>query len=46
LGLSLSYDIITQEHKGQIQIDTQEGEYTEFIITIPRNIENGAGGAA
>jgi len=36
LGLSLSYDIITQEHKGEIQIDTREGEYTEFIITIPR----------
>ena len=37
LGLSLSYDIITQEHKGQIRVDTKEGEYTEFIITIPRN---------
>ncbi len=37
LGLSLSYDIITQEHKGEIRIDTVEGEFTEFIITIPRN---------
>ena len=46
LGLSLSYDIITQVHKGEIQIDTKEGEYTEFIITIPRNTENGTGGAA
>jgi ligand-binding sensor domain-containing protein/signal transduction histidine kinase len=36
LGLSLSYDIITQEHKGQIKVDSKEGEYTEFIITIPR----------
>jgi signal transduction histidine kinase len=36
LGLSLSYDIITQVHKGSIAIDTREGEYTEFIITIPR----------
>ena len=25
LGLSLSYDIITQEHKGEIAIDTKEG---------------------
>jgi ligand-binding sensor domain-containing protein/signal transduction histidine kinase len=41
LGLSLSYDIITQEHKGEIRIETEEGEYTEFIITIPRNPENG-----
>ena len=36
LGLSLSYDIITQEHKGQIKVDSKEGEFTEFIITIPR----------
>ncbi len=25
LGLSLSYDIITQEHKGEVAIDTQRG---------------------
>ena len=37
LGLSLSYDIVTQEHKGEIRIDTKEGEYTEFIIVIPRD---------
>ncbi len=41
LGLSLSYDIITQEHKGEIRIDTVEGQYTEFIITIPRHPGNG-----
>jgi signal transduction histidine kinase len=37
LGLSLSYDIVTQEHKGDIRIDTKEGEYTEFIIVIPKD---------
>ena len=37
LGLSLSYDIITQVHKGYIKVDTKEGEFTEFIIVIPRN---------
>jgi signal transduction histidine kinase len=37
LGLSLSYDIIRQEHKGEIQLHTQEGEYTEFVILLPRN---------
>jgi ligand-binding sensor domain-containing protein/signal transduction histidine kinase len=37
LGLSLSYDIITQVHKGTIAIDTKEGEFTEFIITLPRS---------
>jgi ligand-binding sensor domain-containing protein/signal transduction histidine kinase len=36
LGLSLSFDIITQEHKGEIHVDTKEGEFTEFIISIPR----------
>jgi signal transduction histidine kinase len=36
LGLSLSYDIIVQEHKGEIRVDTREGEYAEFIITLPK----------
>ena len=36
LGLSLSYDIIVQEHKGEIRVDTKEGEYAEFIITLPK----------
>jgi len=35
LGLSLSYDIITNEHKGQLKVETKEGEYTEFIIELP-----------
>ncbi|MEZ0610507.1 ATP-binding protein [Fibrella sp. WM1] len=35
LGLSLSYDIITKGHGGTLSVDTQPGEYTTFIITIP-----------
>ena len=35
LGLSLSYDIIVQGHGGKIDINTQEGEFTEFVISIP-----------
>jgi two-component system NtrC family sensor kinase len=35
LGLSLSYDIITQGHGGELQVDTTEGESTVFIIRIP-----------
>jgi signal transduction histidine kinase len=35
LGLSLSYEIITKGHRGTIDIDTKEGEYTEFIIRLP-----------
>ena len=34
LGLSLSYDII-KTHNGEIKVETQEGEGTEFIITLP-----------
>ena len=37
LGLSLSYDIITKEHGGTIEVDSKEGEYAEFIISLPVN---------
>jgi signal transduction histidine kinase len=35
LGLSLSYDIVTKGHAGQIRVMTVEGEYAEFIIFLP-----------
>jgi len=35
LGLSLSYDIITKGHNGEIKVDTKEGEGTTFTILIP-----------
>jgi signal transduction histidine kinase/ligand-binding sensor domain-containing protein len=35
LGLSMSFDIITQIHKGKLEVLSGEGEFTEFIITIP-----------
>ncbi|MBS1598648.1 MAG: hypothetical protein JST75_10530 [Bacteroidetes bacterium] len=35
LGLSLAYDIVNKEHGGQIDVDTHEREYAEFIIRIP-----------
>ena len=34
LGLSLSYDVI-KAHGGTIQVKTEEGKGTEFIISIP-----------
>ena len=34
LGLSLSYDII-KAHGGNIEVNSQEGEGAEFIITLP-----------
>ena len=36
LGLSLSYDIV-KAHGGDIRVETQEGQGTEFIITLPIN---------
>ncbi|WBO84085.1 sensor histidine kinase [Hymenobacter yonginensis] len=35
LGLSISYDIVTQGHGGQLLCQTQEGAYTEFIMRLP-----------
>ncbi|GBD91167.1 sensor protein ZraS [bacterium BMS3Abin04] len=37
LGLSISYDIIVKQHRGEIKFDTKEGEFTEFIISLPKN---------
>ena len=37
LGLSLSYEIITKEHNGDLKVETSEGEGSEFIITLPKN---------
>ncbi|MEM7028770.1 MAG: ATP-binding protein [Chloroflexota bacterium] len=36
LGLSISYDIIVQGHQGQLSVHSEEGQYTEFRITLPK----------
>jgi two-component system, NtrC family, sensor kinase len=36
LGLSMSYEIITQQHGGSITVDSKVGEYSEFTIRLPR----------
>jgi len=38
LGLSMSYDIVTTMHKGKFEVNSKDGEYTEFIIQIPVNL--------
>ncbi|MDO3629032.1 sensor histidine kinase [Mucilaginibacter sp. BT774] len=35
LGLSLSYDIVVKGHDGIIQVDSTEGNGSEFIINLP-----------
>jgi C4-dicarboxylate-specific signal transduction histidine kinase len=35
LGLSMSYDIITKGHGGELKAETKEGEYAEFTIYLP-----------
>ena len=36
LGLSICYEVITREHDGEIRVETEENEYAEMIITLPR----------
>ena len=36
LGLSISYDIVTQQHGGVIAVDSAVGEFAEFTIRLPR----------
>jgi signal transduction histidine kinase len=37
LGLSLSRDIIVGRHQGEIRLESEEGEFTELIIELPRH---------
>jgi PAS domain S-box-containing protein len=36
LGLSISHDIIVKQHCGTIEVETEPGAFTEFIVTLPR----------
>lgn len=40
LGLSISYQIIVEKHGGQLQCISALGEGTEFIITIPEQLNS------
>jgi two-component system, NtrC family, sensor kinase len=48
LGLSLSFDIIAKQHGGSLAVDSRPGDFTEFVITLPRALTSiavaGAGG--
>jgi two-component system, NtrC family, sensor kinase len=36
LGLSLSHDIVVKQHSGTIDVVTEPGAFTEFVVTLPR----------
>ncbi len=38
LGLSLSFDIIAQMHRGEMSATSQEGEFSEFVIKLPKDL--------
>ncbi|MDB5134733.1 MAG: tetratricopeptide repeat protein [Mucilaginibacter sp.] len=37
LGLSLTYDMVVKGHTGSIQVNSEEGEGSEFIVKLPLN---------
>ncbi len=41
MGLSISYQIITERHGGQLQCFSVPGEGTEFVILLPRYYQMG-----
>ena len=42
LGLSLSHDIVVQQHGGTIDVESRQGEFTEITVTLP--LQAGSGG--
>jgi signal transduction histidine kinase len=38
LGLSITYAIVTKAHGGKIAVDSEVGSFTEFVVTLPRNM--------
>ncbi len=42
LGLSLSFDIVVKQHGGSMAVDSQTDSFTEFTVTLPRRIAEGA----
>ena len=39
LGLAIAQQIIVEEHAGAIEVNTKVGEGTEFVLTLPLDVE-------
>lgn len=38
LGLSISFEIIRDEHGGQLELESEQGKFARFIITLPNAV--------
>jgi two-component system, NtrC family, sensor kinase len=38
LGLSLSHRVVVQGHQGTLHMETSPGEFTEFIVSLPKRV--------
>jgi signal transduction histidine kinase len=43
LGLSMSHDIIVKQHGGSIDVKSEVGLFTEFVLTLPRTAASKGG---
>ncbi|SES71222.1 trifunctional serine/threonine-protein kinase/ATP-binding protein/sensor histidine kinase [Stigmatella erecta] len=36
LGLSISHDIVVKGHGGELRVQSEEGQYAEFVVLLPK----------
>ncbi|HTN86468.1 MAG TPA: AAA family ATPase [Sorangium sp.] len=46
LGLSICHNIVVEGNGGSLTFETEEGEFTEFIVTLPKRVRGPELGAA